>query len=74
MTRPAPARLAERPSSGAPGEPVGASPGRVGILAGGGRLPLTIAESVIERGGSVHIVAIEGEADAEHRARFPIRG
>ncbi len=74
MTRPAPARLAERPSSGAPGEPpeepVVASPGRVGILAGGGRLPLTIAESVIERGGSVHIVGIEDEADASI-ARFP---
>jgi DUF1009 family protein len=39
-------------------------------LAGGGRLPLTIAEAVLERGGSVHIVAIEGEADAGI-ARFP---
>jgi DUF1009 family protein len=46
------------------------TPPRIGILAGGGRLPLTIAESVIERGGSVHIVGIEGEADAEI-ARFP---
>jgi UDP-2,3-diacylglucosamine hydrolase len=35
----------------------------IGILAGGGRLPLMIAESVIARGESVHIVAIEGEAD-----------
>jgi len=43
---------------------------RIGILAGGGRLPLTIAESVLERGGSVHIVAIEGEADPGV-ARFP---
>jgi DUF1009 family protein len=43
---------------------------RIGILAGGGRLPLTVAESVIERGGSVHIVAIEGEADASI-AQFP---
>jgi DUF1009 family protein len=43
---------------------------RIGILAGGGRLPLTIAESVIERGGSIHIVAIEGEADAGVE-RFP---
>jgi DUF1009 family protein len=31
---------------------------------------VTIAESVIERGGRVHIVAIEGEADASI-ARFP---
>jgi DUF1009 family protein len=67
MTRPAPARLAERPPSGADAD---ASPGPIGILAGGGRLPLTIAESVIGRGGSVHIVAIEGEADPAV-ARFP---
>lgn len=43
---------------------------RIGILAGGGRLPQMIAESVVARGDSVHIVAIEGEADAEN-ARFP---
>jgi|SoiMethySBSTD1v2_1073268.scaffolds.fasta_scaffold02901_22 DUF1009 family protein len=43
---------------------------RIGILAGGGRLPLTIAESVVARGESVHIVAIEGEADPDI-ARFP---
>jgi UDP-2,3-diacylglucosamine hydrolase len=36
---------------------------RIGILAGGGRLPLMIAESIAARGQSVHIVAIEGEAD-----------
>ena len=42
----------------------------IGILAGGGRLPLMIAESVVARGGRVHIVGIEGEADAEI-ARFP---
>lgn len=43
---------------------------RIGILAGGGRLPLMIAESVAARGDGVHIVAIEGEADPEV-ARFP---
>jgi UDP-2,3-diacylglucosamine hydrolase len=43
---------------------------RIGILAGGGRLPLMIAESVTARGGTVHIVAIEGEADPGV-ARFP---
>jgi lipid-A-disaccharide synthase len=43
---------------------------RIGILAGGGRLPLMIAESVAQRGGRVHIVAIEGEADPEV-ARYP---
>jgi DUF1009 family protein len=43
---------------------------RIGILAGGGRLPLMIAESVAARGGSVHIVGIEGEADPAI-ARFP---
>jgi DUF1009 family protein len=36
----------------------------IGILAGGGRLPITIAESITARGGAVHIVGIEGEADA----------
>ena len=43
---------------------------RIGILAGGGRLPLMIAESVVARGEGVHIVAIEGEADPDI-ARFP---
>jgi UDP-2,3-diacylglucosamine hydrolase len=77
MSEKAPARLAERPAAGAPADSTshvhdlaGTRAGRIGILAGGGRLPLTIAESVIERGGSVHIVAIEGEADASI-ARFP---
>jgi UDP-2,3-diacylglucosamine hydrolase len=41
-----------------------------GILAGGGRLPLMIAESLTQRGEGVHIVAIEGEADPGI-ARFP---
>jgi DUF1009 family protein len=36
---------------------------RIGILAGGGRLPIAIAESVMARGEAVHIVGIEGEAD-----------
>ncbi len=45
-------------------EPPIAAPGRVAILAGGGKLPLMIAESVRRRGGTPHIVAIEGEADA----------
>ena len=40
---------------------------RIGILAGGGRLPLMIAESVAARGGTVHIVGIEGEADPGDR-------
>jgi lipid-A-disaccharide synthase len=66
MSRTAPAGLAERQASPA----AVAAAARIGILAGGGRLPLTIAESVIARGGSVHIVAIEGEADASV-ARFP---
>jgi DUF1009 family protein len=54
----APAKLQRRLSS-ALVQPVD----RIGILAGGGRLPLTIAESVLRRGGHVHIVGIEGEAD-----------
>lgn len=42
----------------------------IGILAGGGRLPLMIAESASQRGTAVHIVGIEGEADPAI-ARFP---
>jgi len=42
----------------------------IGILAGGGRLPLMIAESASQRGVAVHIVGIEGEADPAI-ARFP---
>jgi len=36
---------------------------RIGILAGGGRLPIEIAEGLKARGIEVHISAIEGEAD-----------
>jgi DUF1009 family protein len=43
---------------------------RIGILAGGGRLPLMIAESAAARGTNVHIVAIRGEADPMIE-RFP---
>jgi lipid-A-disaccharide synthase len=43
---------------------------RIGILAGGGRLPLMVAESATARGAGVHIIAIQGEADPEI-ARFP---
>ena len=43
---------------------------RIGILAGGGRLPLMIAESAAARGETVHIMGIEGEADPGI-ARFP---
>ncbi|HEX5998901.1 MAG TPA: UDP-2,3-diacylglucosamine diphosphatase LpxI [Hyphomicrobiaceae bacterium] len=43
---------------------------RIALLAGGGRLPLLIADGVIKRGGRVHIVGIEGEAGADI-ARFP---
>jgi len=37
----------------------------VGMLAGGGQLPLEIAHSIIARGGRVHAVLIEGEADQD---------
>jgi DUF1009 family protein len=43
---------------------------RLGILAGGGRLPLMVAESVVARGGHVHIAGIIGAADPDI-ARFP---
>ncbi len=45
--------------------------GVVGILAGGGSLPRELAECVTARGGAVHIVAIEGEAEAGLRG-FPM--
>lgn len=45
--------------------------GRIGILAGGGRLPGLIADSVIAQGGSVHIVGVAGEADADVIDRYP---
>ncbi len=38
---------------------------RIGILAGGGVLPREIADSIAERGIPLHIVALEGEADAD---------
>jgi len=65
MRRSSLATPARRPLPGA-----AAPDDRIGILAGGGRLPLMIAESVARRGGAVHIVGIEGEADAAI-ARFP---
>jgi len=46
------------------------APRVVGILAGGGSLPLEVAEHVTARGDGVHIVAIGGEADADW-APFP---
>lgn len=48
-----------------------ARPRRVAILAGGGKLPLMIADSVIRRGGTAHIVAIEGEAEPSAVAAYP---
>ena len=53
---------------GASRQPAGLRGSGVGILAGGGRLPLMIAENVVAHGGRVHIVGIEGEADARDRA------
>jgi DUF1009 family protein len=40
------------------------------ILAGGGRLPLLVADSVSKRGGEVHVIAIRGEASPEVE-RYP---
>ena len=36
----------------------------LGILAGGGTLPIEVAEAVARSGRKLHIVGIEGEADA----------
>ncbi len=53
-------------------EPAAANrPRRVAILAGGGKLPLMIADSVSRRGGVAHIVAIEGEADPSAVVAYP---
>lgn len=38
---------------------------RIGILAGGGALPVEIAEGLSRRGAQLHIVALEGEAGSE---------
>ena len=41
---------------------------RIAILAGGGQLPLVLADSIISRGGHAHIVAVRGEAGVEVEA------
>lgn len=41
------------------------SPRCIGLLAGGRRMPVEIAEGLRQRGARVHIVALEGEGDAE---------
>jgi len=43
---------------------------RIGIIAGSGSLPREVAESVIARGGNVHVVMVSGAADAA-LAMFP---
>ncbi|MBR2534802.1 MAG: UDP-2,3-diacylglucosamine diphosphatase LpxI [Hyphomicrobium sp.] len=43
-------------------------PLRVGIIAGGGSLPLEIARSVVARGGFVHVLMIEGQASGALRS------
>jgi DUF1009 family protein len=43
---------------------------RIGIIAGSGSLPREVAESVVARGGSVHVVMVDGAADAA-LAMFP---
>ena len=35
---------------------------RIAILAGGGSLPLVLADSIVQRGGRAHIVGVRGEA------------
>lgn len=43
---------------------------RIGIIAGSGSLPREVAESVVARGGHVHVVMVSGAADAS-LAMFP---
>lgn len=54
------------------------SASRVAIIAGGGDIPLYVAETLAEQGRNPFIVAIEGEADPalykfEHEVVYPIR-
>ncbi len=41
---------------------------RIAILAGGGKLPLVLADSIVSRGGRAHIVGVRGEAGPEIEA------
>jgi len=41
---------------------MGESTQRIAILAGGGKLPLALAERIVRHGGRAHIVAVRGEA------------
>jgi DUF1009 family protein len=43
---------------------------RIGIIAGSGSLPREVAENIVSRGGSVHIVMVSGAADTS-LAMFP---
>lgn len=42
----------------------------IGIIAGSGSLPREVAESIVARGGTVHVVMVNGSADAS-LAMFP---
>ncbi len=46
---------------GRPGENGGSSP--IGIVAGGGVLPVEVAASIVTRGGRVHVLDVNGAAD-----------
>ena len=41
---------------------------RIAILAGGGSLPLVLAETIVRQGGRAHIVAVRGEAGPQIEA------
>lgn len=43
---------------------------RIGIIAGSGSLPLEIARSIVQQGGDVHVVMVQGAADPA-LAAFP---
>ncbi len=55
-------------SKGAAAKAATSEPVRIGIVAGGGSVPLEIARSVEGRGGFVHIVLIEGQAQSALRS------
>lgn len=48
-----------------PSATAGSSAAPIGMLVGGGRLPIEIAQSIQRRGGQVHAVLIGGEADQD---------
>lgn len=54
------------------GEPAGALPARIGVVAAGGSIPGAVCEAARAKGIDVHVVALKGQAEAA-LSRFPHR-